>query len=64
MGIFEFLVLCAACAALYWFLNWLFPIPAMIQKIMLAAIVILLLYVLLSALGLFPLRDAQIPRLR
>jgi hypothetical protein len=64
MGILEFLILCAACAALYWFLNWLFPIPPMIQKIMLAAIVILLLVLLLKALGLFPIGDVQIQRLR
>jgi len=63
MGIIEFLIICGMCAGLYWFINWLFSPPAIIQKIMLIAIVILLVVVLLQALGLFPLHDVKIPRL-
>lgn len=64
MGIIEFLIICGLCAGLYWLINWLFSPPAIIQKIMLIAIVILLVVALLQALGLFPLRDITIPRLR
>lgn len=52
------------CAGLYWLVNWLFSPPPIINKIMLVAIVILLVVLLLKALGLFPLGDVQIPRVR
>ncbi len=64
MGIIEFLIICGMCAGLYWFINWLFAPPAMVNKIMLVAICILLIVLLLKALGLFPLADVQIPRIR
>jgi len=64
MGIMEFLVICGMCALLYWFINWLCSPPVIVQKIMLVAIAILLIVLLLQALGLFPMRDIAIPRLR
>lgn len=64
MGIIEFLFICGLCAGLYWLINWLFSPPAIVQKIMLIAIVILLVVLLLQALGLFPLIDRPIPKLR
>jgi len=64
MGIVEFLIICGLCAGLIWFINWLFSPPPMIQKIMLVAVCILLIVLLLKALGLFPIGDVQIPRIR
>ena len=64
MGIIEFLIICGMCAGLYWLVNWLFSPPAIINKIMLVAIVVLLVVLLLRALGLFPIGDVLIPRIR
>jgi predicted ABC-type exoprotein transport system permease subunit len=62
MGIIQFLIICGMCAGLYWFINWLFSPPPVVNKIMLVAIVILLLVLLLQALGLWPIQDMPIPR--
>jgi len=64
MGILEFLMVCGACAALLWFIQWAFNPPAVVQKIMIVAIVVVLVATFLFALGLLPLRDTQIPRVR
>lgn len=64
MGIMQFLIICGLCAGLYWLIGWLFSPPAIINKIMLAAIVILLVFLLLTAFGLLPMGDVPFPRLR
>jgi len=64
MGIIEFLVVCGLCAGLYWLINWLFSPPAILNKIMLIAICVVLVVALLKAIGLFPLTDVMIPRIR
>ncbi len=69
MGVFEFLFLTIAVVLLAALAIWVIgyfspsPVPAIIPKIIWGVVILVLLYVLANAVGLFG-HDVQIPRLR
>lgn len=62
MGIIEFVILCVVLGLVVWGTTFL-PLPAPIHQVILVAVVILLIFVLLRAMGVLSGADVQIPRL-
>jgi uncharacterized protein YhhL (DUF1145 family) len=64
MGLIEFILLCVVVGLVVWAVNTFLPLPQPIKTIILVAAILVLLFVLLRAMGIFGGADIAIPRVR
>ena len=64
MGLFEFFVICIVVGVVVYLINAFIPMDANIKRLITIAAIVVLVLIFLNAMGLFGIRDPQIPRLR
>ena len=64
MGLFEYFILCIVVGVVVYLINAFIPMDANIKRLITIAAIIVLVLIFLNAMGLFGIRDPQIPRLR
>jgi uncharacterized protein YhhL (DUF1145 family) len=64
MGLIEFILLCVVVGLVVWAVNTFLPLPQPIKTIIMVAAVVVLIFILLRAMGVFGGADIAIPRVR
>ena len=64
MGLFEYFILCIVVGVVVYLINAFIPMDANIKRLITIAAIVVLVLIFLNAMGLFGIRDPQIPRLR
>jgi hypothetical protein len=63
MGLFAFIFLCVVVGVVVWALTTYVPMPEQIKTLIIFAAVIVLVFILLKAFGIFGGSDIPIPKL-
>lgn len=64
MGLFEYFILCIVVGVVVYLINAFIPMDVNIKRLITIAAIVVLVLIFLNAMGLFGIRDPQIPRLR